>query len=226
MISREQFGQLVDGTSVDAEISRLSRQGGGWLTMAQRLSRRIYRTLDWTPLGGSDARYRLLATRGEAAIFWDNQLNNRVMKLRGLEINGFDGGGFGCILKKNARGFIDLTPGTLEEALDREALSWTELGFGCCVEEMITDGKDIVGLFLSQKFITGSAPSESEITQTMEEKGWKSLTHDEELAPKLRRFGWQKGDIMAVDANTTNFIKSVSDGKVYPIDLIIYHRPT
>jgi len=40
-LSQRDFAKLLDGPAVDREIDRLSRKRGGWLDVAQILSRRI-----------------------------------------------------------------------------------------------------------------------------------------------------------------------------------------
>ncbi|MBN8421338.1 MAG: hypothetical protein J0L73_20665 [Verrucomicrobia bacterium] len=161
MLTQREFAQLVDGPSVDREIDRLTKKGGGWLQAAQILSRRVNGTLDWEELGPSGSRYQIVGSRGEAVLFWDSHLKNRIVKLRGREENGYGTAGFGCILARNERGMIDYGPGTLEQAMERERLSWEHLGFGCVFEDVI--GADVSGLLLAQAFISGFAPTEQEI---------------------------------------------------------------
>ena len=91
MLSRSEFARQIDGPAVDREMDRLSRKGGGWITAATILSRRINGTLDWETPGGAGARYRIVGSRGEAVIFWDNHVKNRIIKLRGIEVNGLHG---------------------------------------------------------------------------------------------------------------------------------------
>jgi hypothetical protein len=222
MLTQREFARLVDGPALDREIDRLTKKGGGWLQAAQILSRRVNGTLDWEALGPTGARYRVVGSRGEAVLFWDDHLKNRIMKLRGREENGYGTAGFGCILVRNERGMIDYGPGSIEQALERERLSWEQLGFGCIFEEVIGD---VSGLLLAQAFISGSAPTENEIRAWMTQHGWESLAEARDVAVTLRQHAWRRGKIGAFDANETNFIKSDADGQLYPIDLIVWTMP-
>lgn len=121
MLSPQEFASQVDGVVIEAEIDRLiSLHSADAVETATRLSRRINRTVEWNPLGPEGARFRLMTSRGEAVVFWDDaDAGERVIKLRGREENGFDTTGFGCILGRNARGLIELQPGTLAQAVIR-----------------------------------------------------------------------------------------------------------
>ncbi|MDI1315648.1 hypothetical protein [Prosthecobacter sp.] len=222
MLTQREFARLVDGPALDREIDRLTKKGGGWLQAAQILSRRVNGTLDWEVLGPAGARYQVVGSRGEAVLFWDDHLKNRIMKLRGREENGYGTAGFGCILVRNERGMIDYGPGTIEQALERERLSWEHLGFGCVFEDVIGD---VEGLLLAQAFISGSAPTEHEIHAWMTQHGWESLAEARDVAVTLRQHAWRRGRVGAFDANETNFIKSDADGLLYPIDLIVWTMP-
>ncbi len=219
MLTPAQFAQQVDGPALDREISRLGAKGGAWVLAASVLSRRVNTTLDWEPLGPEGARYRVVASRGEAVLFWDTHTKKRILKLRGLEENGFGSAGFGCILGRDVRGMIGYEPGTLEQAIEREELTWREFGFACRCEDVIGDG---VGLLLAQDFVNGSAPTLREIHSYMQAHGWESLAAARDVKPTLRDHAWRRGDVYAFDANETNFIKSEADGLVYPIDLIVW----
>ena len=164
MISQREFAQLLDGPAVDREIDRLTRKRGGWLDVAQILSRRINGTVDWEPLGPAGARLSVIGSRGEAVLFDDRIDPTRIIKLRGREENGFGTAGFGCILVRNERGMVEYGPGSVSQALNRERLSWELLGFGCELETMIGDN---VGMLLSQRFIVGNTPTEGEIQAWM-----------------------------------------------------------
>ncbi|MBN8421337.1 MAG: hypothetical protein J0L73_20660 [Verrucomicrobia bacterium] len=59
----------------------------------------------------------------------------------------------------------------------------------------------------------------------MTRHGWESLEESRDVAVTLRRHAWRRGNIGAFDANETNFIKSDTDGQLYPIDLIIWTMP-
>jgi len=155
-------------------------------------------------------------------LFWDDHLKNRVLKLRGREENGYGTAGFGCILVRNQRGMIEYGPGTLEQAMERERLSWEHLGFGCEFEAVI--GAEM-GLLLAQRFISGSTPTDKEISAWMTEHGWEPLAERRDVVVTLRSHAWQRDGIGAFDANDTNFIKSDADGLLYPIDLIVWRLP-
>jgi hypothetical protein len=195
MLTQREFAQLVDGPSLDREIDRLSKKGGGWLQAAQILSRRVNGTLDWESLGLAGARYSVLGSRGEAVLFDDREDASRIVKLRGREENGYGTAGFGCILVRNERGMIDYGPGTLEQALERERLSWVHLGFGCVFEDVIGD---VSGLLLAQAFISGSAPTEPEIYAWMTQHGWESLAEARDVSVTLRQHAWRRGKIGAL----------------------------
>lgn len=220
MLTRSSFAQRIDGPAVDREIERLSKMGGGWIAVASVLSRRINWTVDWESLGPSGAPYRIVGSRGEAVLFWDDKHKNRIIKLRGQSENGFGDAGFGCILKRDDRGRIGYAPGTLAQALEREQLSWEHLGFGCRAEDVL---ENECGLLLSQDFIHGTAPTLKEIETHMLSQGWQRVGDD--VLPTLRTHAWRRRDIGAFDANETNFVKCSDDGKLYPIDLIIWHWP-
>jgi hypothetical protein len=222
MLSQSEFAQLLDGPAVDREIDRLTRKRGGWLDVAQILSRRINGTVDWEPLGPSGARYRIIGSRGEAVLFWDDRLKNRVIKLRGREENGFGTAGFGCILVRNERGMVEYGPGSISQALDRERLSWELLGFGCELETMIGEN---AGMLLSQRFIVGNTPTEGEIQAWMIDHGWEPLAERRDISVTLRSHAWQRDGIGAFDANDTNFIRCEADDELYPIDLIVWPLP-
>jgi hypothetical protein len=222
MLTPREFARLVDGPALDREIDRLTKKGGGWLQAAQILSRRVNGTADWENLGPAGARYSVIGSRGEAVLFDDHEDASRIMKLRGREENGYGTAGFGCILVRNERGMTDYGPGSIEQALERERLSWEHLGFGCIFEKVIGD---VSGLLLAQAFISGSAPTENEIRAWMTQHGWESLAEARDVAVTLRQHAWRRGKIGAFDANETNFIKSDADGQLYPIDLIVWTMP-
>lgn len=221
MLSQRDFARLVDGPALEREIDRLTQKRGGWLDVAQILSRRINGTLDWEPLGPEGARYRIVGSRGEAVLFWD-EMQRRIIKLRGREENGYGTAGFGCILVRNARGMIEYGPGTLAQAVRREELSWEHLGFGCEFDDIIGDE---AGLLLAQRFIVGSTPTDREIRAWMTSRGWEPLTHARDVSVTLRDHAWQRDGIGAFDANDTNFIRCEADGELYPIDLIVWPMP-
>lgn len=221
MLSRQAFASQIDGHTLEKEIDRLSGMGGAWIGAAQMLSRRINCTLDWATLGPKGARYQFIASRGEAVVFWDR--NNRcIVKLRGREENGFGTAGFGCTLGRDSRGLVIYHPGTMEQAIERESLSWKCFGFACRYEDRIEDD---YGLLLSQDFVDGSEPTEKEIREYMIAEGWTWLNGDPTVSPSLQQYAWRRGQIGAFDANETNFIKAHADGKIYPIDLIVWHWP-
>jgi hypothetical protein len=203
-ISQRDFAQLLDGPAVDREIDRLTQKRGGWLDVAQILSRRI---------NGS---------RGEAVLFDDRMDESRIIKLRGREENGYGTAGFGCILVRNQRGMIEYGPGSMAQALERERLSWEVLGFGCELEAIIGES---AGMLLAQHFIAGTAPTEREIHAWMTSRGWEPLQMRRDVSVTLRDHAWQRDGIGAFDANETNFVRSETDGEVYPIDLIVWPMP-
>ncbi len=222
MLLQQKFALLVDGPALDREINRMAKKGGGWLAAAGILSRRVNCTADWENLGPAGARYSVIGSRGEAVLFDDRNDPSRIVKLRGLEENGFGTAGFGCILVRSERGVIEYGPSTMTQALERERLSWEHLGFGCEFEAEIGDG---VGMLLSQRFINGVAPTDKEIREWMTKHGWQTLAERRDVAPTLRDHAWQRDGIGAFDANNTNFIKSEVDGALYPIDLIMWPMP-
>ncbi len=223
MLSRSELARLIDGPALDREITRLSKLGGGWIEVASVLSRRINWTLGWADLGPAGARFRIVASRGEAVIFWDeNASSPTLMKLRGREEHGFGDAGFGCILARNPRGLIGYAPGTMADAIERERLTWDAFGFACRVLDVVEDES---ALLLEQDFIVGEAPSEQEIHAYMISEGWQWQRDSREVSPTLSSYAWRKGKLGAFDANSTNFIKYTHDGKIYPIDLIVWHWP-
>lgn len=223
MLSRSEFARAIDGPAFNREIERLSRKGGGWVEVASVLSRRINWTLDWADLGPAGARYKLIGSRGEAVLFDDQLDSTRILKLRGREENGFGSAGYGCILGRNMLGRVCYEPGTLEQAIERERLTWEQFGFSCRVEAVL---ENEAGLLLAQDFIVGSAPTETEIEAYMRHHGWTSLHGCNDVSPVLQKHAWRRGDIGAFDANETNFIKADADGLLYPIDLIVWPWPS
>lgn len=227
MLTQRDFAQLIDGAAIDAEIDWLGKQGADGVAMASRLSRRVNCTLDWQPLGPGGARYRHMASRGEAVVFWDDLDGDRVIKLRGMPENGYETTGFGCILGRNKHGLIELQPGTLAQAVIRESLCWDLFGFGSDVEAIVGDD---VGLVLAQKWIRPMNPISKtalkrEIKTWMAARGWEPLTNHRNVSITLRDEAWQCDGIGAFDVNETNFIKSEEDGELYPIDLIVWPLP-
>ena len=221
MLSRTEFAAQIDGPAVEAEIDRLSRMGGGWLGAAQILTRRLNATLDWPVFGPEGSQFEILASRGEAVVFMD-RLNHCIVKLRGREENGFGGAGFGCTLGRDARGMISFMPGSIHQAMEREALTWENFGFACRYEDIL---EEEAGLLLRQDFVDGRAPSGKEIHHYMKEQGWTWMNGDTSVSPVLQPNAWKRGNIGAFDANETNFIKAHADGEIYPIDLIVWHWP-
>ena len=219
MLAKRELARRINGPALDKEIDWLARKG--WLDAAQILSARVNRTVDWEALGDSAAPYSILASRGEAVVFFDQSVG-RVYKLRGREENGFGGAGFGCILMENEKGRLDLAPGTLQQAIKREDLAAEEFGFACEVEATI-DGED--GLLLSQRFISGVAPTAKDVETYFLSLGWESLSSCRDLAIGIRPNAWRRGDVIAVDANETNLVKSTIDGRIHPIDLIVWRCP-
>ena len=223
MLSRSELARLIDGSAVDREIDRLCKKGGGWVNAATVLSRRINWTVDWADLGPADSPFRIVGSRGEAVIFWDDTTDKpTLVKLRGREENGFGSAGFGCILARDSFGRVAYAPGTMDQALERERLSWEVFGFSCRLLDVI---EDEAGLLLAQDFIEGTAPTEKEIHAYMNAQGWQWQRDSSDVSPSLAQHAWRKGDIGAFDANETNFIKAAADGLIYPIDLIVWHWP-
>ena len=217
-LTRSSCAKKINEPSVSKAIDESTARGSGWLDWASNLTRRVYKALDWEPLGDHQAPYSLLASRGEAAVFWDGESNDRVLKLRGPGENGFMGG-FGSILGPNSSGQIDFLRGTLEQAIEREAISWSEFGFGCTLEAVLEED---AGALFAQQFINGVSPTPQEISEAMEQDGWESVSENSQLDPQIRKDAWYRNGILAVDGNPTNFVKSRADGKVYAIDLIVW----
>lgn len=222
MLSRSALAQLIDGVSLEREVDRLCKKGGSWVDAAAILSRRINWTLDWADLGQEEAPYKVVGSRGEAVLLWDSVSRNRIMKLRGREENGFGSAGFGCILGRDKMGRVNYLPGTMAQAIEREHLSWEHLGFACSVADVV---EDEAGMLLAQEFIVGTAPLEKEIHLYMTQAGWEPMSGCREVSPTLQAHAWRRNGIGAFDANETNFIKAAADGKIYPIDLIVWHWP-
>lgn len=223
MLSRSELASLIDGPALEREITRLGKLGGGWIEVASVLTRRINWTLDWATLGPEGSRFRIVASRGEAVVFWDEPAETpALMKLRGREENGFGDAGFGCILGRNDRGRVCYAPGSLANAVERERLTWEAFGFSCTVLDVV---EDEAALLLRQDFIAGSAPTEKEIHAYMTAEGWQWQRDAPEVSPTLGKLAWRKGKIGAFDANPTNFVKAAADGEIYPIDLIVWHWP-
>lgn len=221
-LSQKEFAAKINGPSLEREIDRLAALGAEGIELARVLSRRVNSTVDWVDLGDESATWNVHASRGEAVVFFDTASDpSVVLKLRGLEQNGFPGG-FGCILGFNERGKIDLLPCTIEQAIEREKLSWEELGFGCEPYAVIGDE---VGLLLSQRFIVGESPTLAEIDTTMRAQGWEDASDDRELELRTRQNAWKREGLLAVDANQTNLIRAAADGQVYAIDVIIWQDP-
>ena len=222
MLSLQEFARKVNGPSLEREIDRQAEQGGENLDLARILSQRVNWTVDWEELGNESAPWEVYASRGEAVIFYDTKADpTRVIKLRGLEKNGFPGG-YGCILGFNEKGEVDLIPGTIPQVLEREELSEIHLGFSCQLEAILEDES---GILLSQRFVVGEEPTLEEIADLMLSEGWQSAQKDRDLAIRTRRNAWYREGILAVDANQTNLVRAEADGQVYPIDLIIWHDP-
>jgi hypothetical protein len=227
MLTQKDFARQIDGAAIDAEIDRLCRQGADGVGMASQLSRRINGTVDWHPLGLDGARYRHMASRGEAVVFWDELDGERLIKLRGMPENGYETTGFGCILGRNKLGLIELQPGTLAQAVIRESLCWEHFGFGCHVEAVV--GED-VGLVLTQKWIRPLAnfaisTLRREIQTWMSARGWQPLADHRDVSSTLRDEAWHRDGMAAFDVNVTNFIKSEEDQELYPIDLVVWPLP-
>ena len=172
MLSRSEFARSIDGASLNRELERLSRKGGGWVEVAAILSRRLNWTLDWEELGPAGARFKVIGSRGEAVLFDDTKDSSRIMKLRGREEHGYGSAGFGCILGRNVLGRVCYEPGTLAQAVERERLTWAQFGIASRVEDVL-EGE--AGLLLAQDFIVGCAPSGKEIHAYMLSEGWESL---------------------------------------------------
>lgn len=222
MLSRSELARLIDGPALDRELERLGKLGGGWITAASVLTRRVNWTVDWADLGPAGSRFKVVSSRGEAVLFDDAEDSSIIVKLRGREENGYGSAGFGCTLARDASGSVVYAPGTMTEALERERLTWEAFGFSCRLMEVI---EDEAGLLLAQDFIEGTAPTEKEIHAYMIENGWEWQRENREVSPTLVTHAWRKGSIGAFDANETNFIKSSVDGLIYPIDLIVWHWP-
>jgi hypothetical protein len=222
MLSRSELARLIDGPALDREIERLGKMGGGWVNAATVLSRRINWTVDWANLGPEGSRLKVVSSRGEAVLFDDAEDSSIIVKLRGREENGFGSAGFGCILARDFHGRVEYAPGTLDQALERERLSWEAFGFSCRLMDVI---EEEVGMLLAQDFIEGTAPTEKEIHAYMIANGWEWQRDSREVSPTLANHAWRKESVGAFDANETNFIKAAADGLIYPIDLIVWHWP-
>lgn len=131
--------------------------------------------------------------------------------------------GVAGILGRNALGRVGYVPGTLDQAIERERLTWKNFGFSCRVEDVL---EEEVGLLLAQDFIVGSAPTDAEFQEYMLAGGWEPLRGCNEVSPVLQNYAWRRGEVGAFDANETNFIKADADELIYPIDLIVWHWPS
>jgi hypothetical protein len=195
--------------------------------MSSVLSRRINGTVDWSPLGGPDGRFQFANNGGESVLFKDSLDAGRILKLRGRPENGFDSTGFGCILGRNRRGFIEVQPGTLAQALVRESLCWEQFGFGSTVAEIIGDD---AGLLLSQPWITPSpsvpvSKTRAMIDRWMRERGWEPLQERRDVVTTLRGEAWCRDGLGAFDVHEHNFILSEDDDELYPVDVIVWPLP-
>ncbi|MEM7013675.1 MAG: hypothetical protein AAF585_19565 [Verrucomicrobiota bacterium] len=107
----------------------------------------------------------------------------------------------------------------MEQAIESEHLSYGKFGFGCDVEDVLESEDE---LLLSQKWVKGVEVTKQEIETYFLSNGWDSLSQNRELAVRICPNAWKRGDVIAVDANETNLIKSTIDSKIYPIDLTVW----
>ena len=111
----------------------------------------------------------LIGAGGEAVVFGD-PVNQQVIKLCGPPAQCH----FGWVIRRAASGILTLTPGDLDEILDRLSLFEALFPSGISIDCI---GENDAFLAFRQPFIVGRHPTVAELSDSMHSLGW--LPHQE-----------------------------------------------
>jgi hypothetical protein len=154
----------------------------------------------------------LIGAGGEATVFGDPK-SQQVIKLSGPPARC----NFGWIIRRSREGILTLSPGSLDEILDRLSLFEALFSSGITIDSI---GENDSFLLFRQPFIGGRHPTETELHNYMRSLNWAPLNAPC-IGDTLEKLTWQKGRFLATDVRSENAIISEATGTLHPIDFIV-----
>jgi hypothetical protein len=203
--SIESFRKRLDSLQVEGELDSIFRE-------SPEFGRNLAHRLE--PLFGENTRgnLTLIGAGGEAAVFFD-ETSQQVIKLSGPPARC----AFGWIIRQDAEGRLSLSPGSLDEILDRLSLFEALFQSGISIGSI---GENDAFLVLRQPFIGGRHPTEAELHAHMRALGWAPLNAPC-IGDTLEKLTCSRGRYLATDVRSENAIVSESTGIIHPIDFIV-----
>ena len=199
------FCSRLDSIQVEGELDAIFRE-------SPEFGRNLAQRLEPFLAGVSQGSLTLIGAGGEAAVFFAPK-SQQVVKLCGPPARC----GFGWIIKRNYTGFLTLTPGGLDEILDRLALFEALFQSGITIDSL---GENDEFLAFRQPFIVGRHPTEAELHAHMRGLGW--APHNAPcVGDTLEKLTWIKGRFLATDVRSENALVSEATGMIHPIDFIV-----
>lgn len=200
-----EFRARLDSRQVEGELDAIFRESPEF---GRNLAHRLSPFLEADESGP----LTLIGAGGEAAVFFDPS-KQQVIKLCGPPARC----GFGWVIRRDAHGTLVLSPGSLDEILDRLSLFEAIFPSGISLDSI---GKDDAFLVFRQPFIVGRHPTASELDEHMHSRGW--VPHREScIGDTLEKLTWKKDRFLATDVRSENALVSEATGAIHPIDFIV-----
>lgn len=201
----EAFCARLDTRQVEGELDAIFRESPEFgRNLAQRLAT-FLETECHGPL-------TLIGAGGEAAVFF-HTASQQVIKLSGPPARC----NFGWVIRRSPEGILTLSPGSLDEILDRLSLFEALFQSGISIDSI---GENDAFLLFRQPFIVGRHPTEAELHALMRGLGW-SPHNVPCVGDTLEKLTWIKGRFLATDVRSENALVSEATGMIHPIDFIV-----
>ena len=197
----------------------LEASGGvPWRDLAERRAGETRALIAWAErIGWLDADYFLTPAQegGLEHRLWLDESSGRVIKVT-LP------GRFGRTVrpvhppseKRELHRLVRIEDATPLEYLDRHALHNDAFGDDVRVLGLVRDPLDRVSIVISQRFLHGTRPTESDVRGFMQRAGFRQVGAE----PAFFR---ARDRVAAFDAHTANFVHTA--GETVPFDLITFH---
>lgn len=201
----QDFCARLDSRQIESELDAIFRESPEF---GRNLALRLEPFLEETAEGS----LTLIGAGGEATVFFDPE-SQHVVKLSGPPARC----DFGWIIRRNAKGVLSLSPGSLDEILDRLSLFEALFRSGIAIDCI---GENDSFLVFRQPFIGGRHPTVGELEKHMRSLGWSPLNASC-VGDTLEKLTWQKGQFLATDVRPENALVSEATGIIHPIDFIV-----
>lgn len=208
--SVQAFRNRIDSRQVEDELDSIFRESPEFgRNLAQRLE----------PFLGDESKglLTLIGAGGEASVFFVPE-NQQVVKLSGPPARC----GSGWVIRRAISGQLTLSPGGLDEIIDRLSLFEALFPSGIQLDAI---GENDSFLLFRQPFIVGRHPTQAELEAHMRSLGWAPQNLPC-IGDTLEALTWGKGRFLATDVRPENAIVSEATGTVHPIDFIVAGHTT